>query len=137
MTEGSKSIILIADNDPASVNFFVQLLQVEYTLFIAKNGHDTISAAMNHRPDLILLDMDMPDMAGCEVISALKYMDETKGIPVIFVTGKNNAKAEQQGFQLGIVGCIKKFSDPGIIDVSIENGLSHRAKTPPPTATRF
>ena len=123
MTKSSKSIILIADNDPADVNFFMQLLQDEYTLLTAKNGHDTITAAMNNRPDLILLNMDMPDMAGCEVVSALKYMAETKRIPVIFTTCRNNVKAEQQGFQLGVVDCIKKFPDSDVIKARVRKQI--------------
>ncbi|MCL2388392.1 MAG: response regulator [Defluviitaleaceae bacterium] len=103
-----KNTILILDDDPLFVTVLVELLKDDYTLFTARNGHNAINLAMNERPDLILMDVSMPEMTGYEVISALQYMNETKKIPTIFITHADTPQDEQQGLRLGAVDYIQK-----------------------------
>ncbi|MCL2720216.1 MAG: response regulator [Treponema sp.] len=72
-------------------------------------------------PDLILLDVDMPEMDGFEALSILKSNDKFKKIPVIFLTGMNDSESEKRGIQIGAVDFIvKPFSAPELIN-RIEN----------------
>lgn len=108
MEKNRKGTILVVDDEAMCVSFLVNLLKDEYTLFVAKNGHNAISMAMNIEPDLILLDVNMPDMTGHEVILALRHIRETSNIPVIFISNLDSPKDIEQGLKLGAVDYIQK-----------------------------
>jgi len=84
-----------------------------YTVITMPSGEKLFAALKKLVPDLILLDVDMPDMSGYDVIKGLKLNPETADIPVIFLTGKNEAENELMGLTLGAVDYITKpFSQP-------------------------
>jgi len=112
MENRPKNTILIVDDEPMCVKFLVAILENEYTLFVAKNGTDAINMAMNCIPDLIVLDVNMPDLSGYVVISALKHMDETKNIPVIFNTSQDTPEDKKMGLNLGAVDYLPKNGSP-------------------------
>jgi len=95
--------ILIVDDEKANRKILKELLQDEATIIFAKNGEQAIELAQKHVPDLILLDVVMPDKSGFEVIEAIKNDPTTMGISVIFITGLANSDDEERGFDLG--GC--------------------------------
>jgi putative two-component system response regulator len=103
-----KKSVMIVDDDPLFVTVLEEFLQDDYELYTAKSGHTAINKAMNDRPDLILMDVNMPGLSGHEVVSALKYMPETKKIPIIFITHSNDPNDEEQGLRLGAVDYINK-----------------------------
>ena len=103
-----KNSILIVEDDQLFVTVLEEFLQDDYILHFAKNGHAAINKAMNERPCLVLMDINMPGMSGHEVVSALQYMPETKKTPIIFLTHSNSPKDEAQGFRLGAVDYINK-----------------------------
>jgi len=100
--------ILIVDDDTGNLLELIDILQPEYKIHTAKDGRSALQKAEKFLPDLILLDIIMPDMNGYEVLAELQKMDRTMGIPVIFVTGFDTSEDEQKGFSLGAVDYIIK-----------------------------
>ena len=96
-----KHKVLIVDDEPPNIRTLSGILGSDYTLFAATNGPDAIEAAEKHSPDIILLDVVMPEMDGYAVISALKSSEKTKNIPVIFLTAKADPENESRGLELG------------------------------------
>lgn len=80
--------ILLVDDEKDIVEFFGRILQREkFTVFTATNGIECLEAARRERPDLILLDINMPEMDGGDVADKLSKDDSTKKIPIIFLSG--------------------------------------------------
>ena len=109
MTDNSKEFtILIADDEKMNVEILGGILSPAYNLLISRNGTRALDLTKEHRPDLILLDVLMPDMSGFDVIARLKEDEATSKIPVIFITGLSGAEDEEKGFLLGAVDYIAK-----------------------------
>ncbi len=104
----NKQSILIVDDDRINIDILVLLLKDEYKLGIAKNGSKALEYAQKHKPDLILLDIIMPDMNGFEVCAKLKEDAATKDIPIIFLTGMSHQEDKQRGLEAGAVDFIYK-----------------------------
>lgn len=98
-----EQIILIVDDDKINRKMLKELLQEQAKIIFAKNGAQAKELARKHVPDLILLDVVMPDLSGFDVIEFLKNDPETMNISVIFITGLANDDDEERGFNLG--GC--------------------------------
>ena len=96
-----KHSVLIVDDEPSNISVLTSILRSEYTLYAVTNGPDAIEAAERHSPDIILLDIIMPDMDGYAVIDALKASEKTKKIPVIFLTAKADPEDQRRGLELG------------------------------------
>jgi len=108
----SKNTILIVDDVGPDIAVLDHLLSDEYETFSAIDGPTAIELALRHLPDLILLDVIMPGMNGYAVLSKLKALQETKDIPVIFVSGLSGINDEKKGLALGAADYIcKPFSD--------------------------
>ena len=101
-------LILIVDDNATNLDLLVTTLQDDYRLGIAKKGTAALDYAAAYRPDLILLDIMMPEMDGYEVCSRLKSQPETAGIPVIFISAMNETDDKTRGFALGAVDYITK-----------------------------
>ena len=104
------STILIVDDQPVNLKLlFTFLKEQNFHLLVADSGERALKAlAKEKKPDLILLDVMMPGMDGFEVCRRLKSDPDTTHIPVIFVTGKDDAKDQQEGISLGAVGYLQK-----------------------------
>ena len=100
--------ILIVDDVPANIQVLAQILKSENDVYFATNGEDALRIAMTKSPDLILLDVLMPDMDGYEVCKRLKDEEQTHDIPIIFVTAKGETEDETNGFRVGAVDYIVK-----------------------------
>ncbi|TWX53080.1 GGDEF domain-containing response regulator [Colwellia hornerae] len=110
-----EQIILIVDDDKANRKMLKELLQEQAKIIFAKNGKQAKELAKKHLPDLILLDVVMPDISGFEVIDTLKNNDKTMNISVIFITGLANDDDEERGFNLGGCDYIYKPFKPNIV----------------------
>jgi len=121
MIEENKNVVLIIDDETANIIALTNILSTDFDVFAAKNGMDAIDLAVEHMPDVILLDVLMPEMDGYEVIATLKGMDKTKNIPVIFITGLDNAEAEKKGLALGAADYIPKPFNPDIVKLRVAN----------------
>ncbi|NRA60457.1 MAG: response regulator [Psychrobium sp.] len=100
--------ILIVDDEPNNLQILRQILKNHYSLIFANNGEKALAAAKQHKPDIILLDIMMPEMNGYEVCQRLKADKETADIPVLFVTAMNEVDDEKRGFDVGGVDYITK-----------------------------
>ncbi|WP_409523085.1 GGDEF domain-containing protein [Nitrincola sp. MINF-07-Sa-05] len=100
--------ILIVDDHIGSLHLLDSLLKVDHTVILAKTGAQALTLAQQQLPDLILLDVRMPDLDGYQVLKALKGDERTSAIPVIFITGLDRPEDEAQGLQMGAVDYIVK-----------------------------
>jgi len=107
MDMGSNSV-LIVDDENMNMFALTHMLRPEFTVYAAKNGQSAIKIAKKQMPDVILLDILMPEMDGYEVLSLLKSDEETRNIPVIFVTGLINPDDEKKGLDMGAADYISK-----------------------------
>lgn len=107
--------ILIVDDDKANRKILKELLHEQAKIVFAKNGQQAIELATKHQPDLVLMDVIMPDLSGFDVIEILKNAPLTKNISVIFITGLANSDDEAHGFSLGACDYIYKPFKPSIV----------------------
>ncbi len=125
-----KPTILIVDDMSANIAILSDLLQDDYKIKVAKSGQKALEIAMgNEKPDLILLDIEMPEMSGYEVCKELKNNSLTNNIPVIFVTARNDVKDEEYGLNLGAVDYISKPFHPTIIKIRVKNHITLKLKS--------
>ena len=116
--------ILIVDDEPANLALLRQILAPEHALVFARNGEGALAAAAKHRPALILLDIQMPDMDGYAACRRIKSDPLTADIPVIFVTGLAEVGDETAGFAAGAVDYIVKPVSPPIVRARVRTHLS-------------
>ena len=115
--------LLIVDDDKQNRLLLTELFDGQYKIIQAKNGMQALERARTHAPDLILLDVLMPEMDGMAVIRELKRDDATRHIPVIFVTALHSPADEERGLDLGAVDYIAKPFHPSITRVRVRNHL--------------
>ncbi len=116
--------LLIVDDEATNLNVMKQILQQHYRLVFAKNGHKALELAREEHPDLILLDVMMPDTTGYDVCEQLKAVPETSRIPVIFVTALTDTADEARGFAVGGVDYITKPVSASIVRARVATHLS-------------
>ena len=115
--------LLIVDDEKQNRLLLTELFGTTYKIIQAKNGVQALEKARQHRPDLILLDVLMPEMDGMGVLRELKRDDATRLIPVIFITALSSATDEENGLNLGAVDYISKPFHPPIVRVRVRNQL--------------
>jgi diguanylate cyclase (GGDEF)-like protein len=108
VTPADPQKVLIADDDPINRDVLCELLQPEYTVLLAENGAQAVERATRHVPDLILLDVMMPDMSGFEVLRRLRATPQLAHVSVIFVSGLNRPEDEAAGLKAGSSDYIAK-----------------------------
>ena len=119
-----KATILIVDDTPTNIQLLNSMLREQYKVKAATNGEKALKIARTEpQPDIILLDIMMPEMDGYEVCRRLKSSPLTAKIPVIFITAKTAVEDEQQGFSLGAVDYITKPFNPDIIKTRVRKQL--------------
>ncbi len=123
MDDGHKFSILIVDDEKSNINVLNHILKADYTLYIAKSGQAALKRAAEDKPDLILLDIIMPDMSGFEVLRQLKSSDFTREVPVIFITGLTSVEDEEKGFILGAVDYITKPFNNAIVKARVKTHI--------------
>lgn len=111
--EGRK-VILIVDDTVINLTYAAEVLGDTYKVIPAKSGAKALELLEKIIPDLILLDVEMPEMDGHETIQKIKSNPKTAGVPVIFLTAHSDKENELKGFQLGAVDFITKPFVPEI-----------------------
>jgi CheY-like chemotaxis protein len=119
-----KKTVLIVDDAPANIQIVHSILKDEYRVRVATSGRKAMELVnAKPRPDLVLLDVMMPEMYGYEVCGRLKASKETRDIPVIFLTGMTDADDETKGFQAGAVDYIHKPFSPAVVKARVQTHL--------------
>ena len=124
--------ILIVDDTPTNIEILLGMLEEEYEVSVATSGPQALDLlATGQRPDLILLDVMMPEMDGYEVCAALKADPDTSDIPVIFITARTDAQSESRALSAGGVDFIHKPVNQAVLRarVRLQLELQRRAES--------
>ena len=121
-----KPKLLVVDDQAFNIQILYQIFKGDYEVFMATSGAQALTLCADQSPDLILLDVVMPDMDGHEVCRRLKADPHTRDIPVIFVTGHNNSEEESLGLQLGAVDFISKPVNATVVRARVYSQLMLR-----------
>jgi len=119
----SKNTILIVDDESSNILYLNRILNADYEIITAKDGAKAIELANEYLPDLILLDIVMPEMDGYEILSLLKNEEKTREIPVIFITGLTGDVNETKGLALGADDYISKPFNDEIVRLRVRNQI--------------
>ena len=122
MTDSIQKTILIVDDEPDNAAILREVLST-YNREIALSGESALIQVEKYKPDLILLDVMMPDMDGFTVAKRLKENPETADIPIIFVTAKTDVKSFIKGFDVGADDYIMKPYDPKVVQQIVKDKL--------------
>jgi putative two-component system response regulator len=120
----TRAPILCVDDEPVNLAILRQVLRDTAPMVFASNGIDALAAVPKHRPSLILLDVDMPDLDGYEICRRLKKDPASANIPVIFVTSRSNEHQETAGFDAGAADYITKPISAPIVRARVRLHLS-------------
>ena len=124
MAENNKACILIVDDERINIKALSALLCDDYRIKIALSGRKALEIADSFSaPDLILLDVMMPEMDGYEVCKVIKNTKSTCHIPIIFITGKVDEEDETRGLNLGAVDYITKPFRPAIVSARVKTQI--------------
>jgi len=116
--------VLAVDDESTNLHLLRQILQDRYHTLFAKDGPRALELARKEKPDLILLDVMMPDMTGHDVCRLLKADPETAAIPIIFVTALTDPANEVDAFEAGAVDFITKPVNPAVVKARVQLHLS-------------
>ena len=124
LTEGRRPKLLIVDDQPINIQVLYQLFSKDHQVFMATNGKQALALCASQQPDLVLLDVVMPDMDGYEVCALLKADPLTREIPVIFVTANTDEASEEHGLDVGAVDFISKPVNPKIVRARVATHMT-------------
>jgi len=125
VSEKARPVVLAVDDDTDLLALMQKALGQDYDMVIASDAGTAIEKAFGEpRPDLILLDVEMPDISGFEVCRALKDEAITASVPVIFLTGKTEAQAQVEAFELGAVDYISKPINSAVLKARVRMHLA-------------
>ena len=119
---GSK--ILVVEDHPMSRKMLIAMLRQKYTVVPAASGSEGLSLADEEKPDLVLLDVEMPDMDGFQTLEALKRGVLDEGVPVIFLTARTDSESRDKGLEAGAVDYITKPYDRHELSIKVKNHLA-------------
>lgn len=120
LTNNGKNRVLIVDDEPGNIKILSNVLADDYVLSVATNGKQALEITRVQSPDIVLLDMVMPEMDGIEVCRAIKENPDTAEIPVIFVTSMSDSLNEERGLEAGAVDYISKPISPPIVKARVK-----------------
>lgn len=121
-----KATILVVDDTPDNLQLMAGLFEGEYHLKLANNGEKAVRICQSDTPpDLLLLDIMMPDMDGFEVAKALRGHPSSEIIPIIFVTAMTDSAARMQGMELGAIDFVTKPIDPEGLKIRVRNFIRY------------
>jgi len=122
MINESKTILII-DDEPIIIEFLQSILEDDYTLCGATNAFEGLALARAEVPDLILLDISMPEVDGYELCATLKKDQLTRSIPIIFITALTSSEYETKGLKAGAVDYIAKPINPDVVKARVGNHM--------------
>jgi len=123
--EVKRRLVIVVDDDKTNLVMAKNTLSTKYDIFTAPSGEKLFELLEKVCPDIILLDIKMPEMSGFDVIKILKSNEKTAGIPVIFLTAKSDSESQSEGLALGALDYINKPFSPAYIYKRIEHLLEN------------
>lgn len=120
---GMSEVILVVDDDTANLMLAKKILGGDYRIAAANSGEAACRYLENNRPDLVLVDINMPDMDGFELVGKMKASPQWRSIPVIFLTADKNEETEVRCFQVGAVDFVGKPFMPEILTSRVKRTL--------------
>ena len=123
-SEDTRATVLAVDDTPENLDIVKGILVDDYHVKVAVNGKIAIKIAQSQSPDLILLDIMMPEIDGYEVCRQLKADPDTRDIPVIFLTAKGETADEAEGFALGAADYILKPVNPPLLKARVKTHIA-------------
>jgi putative two-component system response regulator len=123
MDDKGKARILIVDDERSNIAALNRILKPAYSTFVAISGRTAVETAKQAVPDLILLDIIMPDMTGFEVLMELKREESLRKIPVIIITALDGPEEEEAGFLLGAADYITKPFDDSVVTEKVKTHI--------------
>jgi len=121
LDDGVKGKILLVDDQPTTIKILHQLFNKEFDMYMATTGAKALNVCKKVKPDLVLLDIEMPGMSGFEVCEILKSDPQTANTAIIFITAHFDEEQEVKGFQLGAVDFIHKPINSIITTARVQN----------------
>jgi len=118
-----KPRLLLVDDQPLNIQVMHKVFAQDAQLFMATSGAQALQVCATQAPDLVLLDIEMPEMDGFEVCRRLKTDERTRHIPVIFVTAHSDTAIEAQGLEIGAVDFISKPINPPVLRARVRTHL--------------
>ncbi|MBF0422048.1 MAG: diguanylate cyclase [Magnetococcales bacterium] len=123
-----KHKILVVDDTETNIDVLLELLDPLYEVSVALDGRTALDLVVKERPDIILLDVMMPEMDGWTVCRALKENDATRDIPVVFLTARGQTDDELKGFELGAVDYITKPFAGVVVQARVKTHLELKSQ---------
>lgn len=121
--------LLVVDDQPVNIRSLHEIFRHDHEVFISTSGIQALEMSRKCSPDLILLDIVMPDIDGLEVCRRLKSDPETRDIPVIFVTAQDKPDDETSGLGAGAVDFITKPVNPAVVRARVRTHLTLKAQS--------
>lgn len=116
--------ILVVDDDPVNLQVVASALKNEYDIITAQSGQEAISRLKEQAPDLLILDVMMPDLSGFELCRLLKSDESFADIPVIFLTALDSTEGEIQGLEFGGIDYLTKPINFALLKLRVRNHLA-------------
>ncbi|MDX9842642.1 MAG: diguanylate cyclase [Aquabacterium sp.] len=124
-----KPRLLVVDDQPTNIQVLYRVFADDCQVFMATSGAQALQTARQESPDVILLDVMMPEMDGYEVCRQLKQDSATRDIPVLFVTAHHEAQEETRGLDAGAVDFITKPINPAVVRARVRTHLTLKRQT--------
>lgn len=121
--------LLIIDDQPANIQVLYRLFAEDFQVFMATSGQQGLETARQESPDIILLDVVMPDMNGFETCLSLKQDAQTCDIPVLFVTAHQDPDEETRALEIGGMDFITKPINPAVVRARVRTHLTLKRQT--------
>lgn len=118
-----RAVILVVDDEPMNIEILSDILEVDHDILFATSGADALALAESEQPDLILLDVMMPEMNGYETCARLRDNSLTAAIPIVFVTALSTPEDEAKGLEVGAIDYVIKPISPPIVKARVRNLL--------------
>lgn len=123
-----RPVILAVDDEPVNLQFISSVLKEDYNVFTATNGYDAISQLRTHMPDLILLDVMMPDIDGFDVCKIIRSDALLADIPIIFQTAFDSHEGQLRGLKFGAIDYITKPLDIELLKLRVQNHIESKLR---------
>ena len=125
-----KSIVFVVDDNEANLTACKQMLKTHYAVYPALSAAKMFELLSHVKPDIILLDVEMPEMDGYEALQILKSHDDHKEIPVMFLSARDDAGSAEHGCSLGAVDFLQKPFSSFMLLKRIEKIIANRNISP-------